>query len=223
MNAVGPGLGRYTVWLLPEAIPGLHALPPIHIGWSLGHNSDRWHLEYEYGFGGGYFPLSLYAGGYYDTHSQYTGLFGFMAGMRTYWHMESLQNNDLGDIMRLTAFVAGDKAYGVVVGVGLEVSWIVPVAAFGAVLAAGSDIRLKTDIQRVGTSESGIPTYTFRYRGDPSGTTYFGTMAQELLETHPHAVTVRADGFYAVYYDLIDVDFYPVEVEGGEITELIDQ
>ena len=79
-----------------------------------------------------------------------------------------------------------------------------------------SDINLKTNIQRVGASESGIPTYTFQYRGDPTGTTYFGTMAQDLLESHPHAVTVTSDGFYAVYYGLIDVNFEEVEVNNGK-------
>ena len=33
-----------------------------------------------------------------------------------------------------------------------------------------------------------------------------GTMAQDLLETHPTAVITGDDGFYRVNYDQIDVD-----------------
>ena len=40
----------------------------------------------------------------------------------------------------------------------------------------------------------------------PSGATYLGTMAQDLLETYPAAVITDKDGFYRVDYDQIDVD-----------------
>ena len=43
-----------------------------------------------------------------------------------------------------------------------------------------SDATLKTDVTRTGTSPRGVPTYTFRYRDDPTGTLYSGTIAQEL-------------------------------------------
>ena len=72
-----------------------------------------------------------------------------------------------------------------------------------------SDIRLKHNIRRVGSSPSGIPTYTFQYLADKTEQVYHGTMAQDLLRDHPNAVGKR-DGFYAVAYNLIDVDFYPV-------------
>ena len=73
----------------------------------------------------------------------------------------------------------------------------------------GSDVRLKHNIKRVGASPSGIPTYTFQYLADKTGQVYHGTMAQDLLREHPNAVGT-VNGFYAVAYDLIDVDFYPV-------------
>ena len=41
---------------------------------------------------------------------------------------------------------------------------------------------------------------------DRSGATYVGTMAQDLLETHPTAVITGDDGFYRVNYDQIDVN-----------------
>jgi len=68
-----------------------------------------------------------------------------------------------------------------------------------------SDIRLKTDIKSIGTSPSGIPMYQFKYVwGDE---VYQGAMAQDLLETHPHAVVMKPNGYYGVNYDEIDVDF----------------
>ena len=78
----------------------------------------------------------------------------------------------------------------------------------GAGFGDDSDLRLKTDIVLTGHSPSGIPEYSFRYLSDPSGTIFHGTMAQDLLKTHPKAVLTGEKGFYKVYYHLIDVDFY---------------
>ena len=78
-----------------------------------------------------------------------------------------------------------------------------------------SDKRLKTDIHRIGISPSGIPVYTWKYREevgdldqnvDTKGT-YFGAMAQDLLELAPNAVLKNPlDGYYRVNYSKIDVD-----------------
>lgn len=73
-----------------------------------------------------------------------------------------------------------------------------------------SDVRLKTDVRRVGTSPSGIPEYTFRYVNDPSGRLFRGTLAQEVERLHPRAVAKTSSGMLAVNYDEIDVDFAPV-------------
>ena len=83
-----------------------------------------------------------------------------------------------------------------------------------------SDKRLKRDIRYIGKSHSGIPTYTFKYREEAmdltdssvdTESTYFGTMAQDLLELAPDAVLKdSADGYYRVDYSKIDVDFYKV-------------
>ena len=68
-----------------------------------------------------------------------------------------------------------------------------------------SDIRLKENITRTGVSKSGIPTYTFNYKND--NTLWSGTMAQDLLEMGMgDAVTINENGYYSVYYDMIDVD-----------------
>jgi hypothetical protein len=61
-----------------------------------------------------------------------------------------------------------------------------------------SDIRLKEDVRRVGTTVFGLSLYQFRYRGKLE--TYEGLMAQEVLKVMPDAVSVGADGFYRVNY-----------------------
>jgi hypothetical protein len=48
-----------------------------------------------------------------------------------------------------------------------------------------SDVRLKTDIQKVGENE-GLNIYSFRYKGQPE--THVGYMAQEVLMKKPEAV-----------------------------------
>ena len=71
--------------------------------------------------------------------------------------------------------------------------------------AIASDIRLKENINKTGVSESGIPIYTFNYKGEDK--LWSGTMAQDLLNIgREDAVTVMDNGYYAVYYDMIDVD-----------------
>lgn len=61
-----------------------------------------------------------------------------------------------------------------------------------------SDRRAKTDIRRVGKTDSGIPIYTYRYRG--SDVTHMGVMADEVPD---HARVVGDDGLFRVYYDRV--------------------
>ena len=61
-----------------------------------------------------------------------------------------------------------------------------------------SDLRLKEDVQRVGTTVFGLPLYHFKYIGKPE--TYEGVMAHEVLRVMPDAVSVGADGYYRVNY-----------------------
>lgn len=63
-----------------------------------------------------------------------------------------------------------------------------------------SDRRLKTDIKRVGTTDAGLPVYTYKYKGD--NLTHMGVMAQDVEEIFPTAVQ-EIDGFKAVDYKLI--------------------
>jgi hypothetical protein len=66
-----------------------------------------------------------------------------------------------------------------------------------------SDVRLKTDIERVGTTVYGLALYHFRYK---TGTERFeGVMAQDVLEVMPDAVVVGEDGYYRVKYDQLGI------------------
>lgn len=79
----------------------------------------------------------------------------------------------------------------------------------GTMTMSPSDARLKSDVRRVGTSQSGIPIFQFRYIwGDQ---VYLGAMAQDLLTSNPDAVHLDAiGGFYVVDCSRIDVDFAAV-------------
>lgn len=61
-----------------------------------------------------------------------------------------------------------------------------------------SDIRLKEEIQRIGTNHLGLGVYRYRYKGLDG--VYEGVMAQEVEVMHPGAVTVRPHGYKAVNY-----------------------
>jgi hypothetical protein len=64
-----------------------------------------------------------------------------------------------------------------------------------------SDLRLKEDVQRVGTTEFGLPLYHFKYLGRPE--TYEGVMAHEVLQVMPDAVSRGEDGYYRVNYSAL--------------------
>jgi len=72
-----------------------------------------------------------------------------------------------------------------------------------------SDVRLKTDITRIGTADNGLPVYTFRYKW--SDTLYEGVMAQDVLRHTPSAVTTRVGGYYSVNYSALGLEMTVVE------------
>ena len=87
-------------------------------------------------------------------------------------------------------------------------------AAKSAAKAVGklfrSDRRLKTDLNLIGRSPSGINIYEFRFIADPNKK-YQGVLADELLGTpFESAVYFDSEGYYAVDYDNIDVTFKEV-------------
>ena len=69
-------------------------------------------------------------------------------------------------------------------------------AGSGMMALALSDIRLKSNIERVGTHPLGIGVYEY----DIDGHRERGVMAQEVLNVKPEAVLMGDDGFYMVNY-----------------------
>ena len=63
---------------------------------------------------------------------------------------------------------------------------------------APSDVRLKDNVSRIGTTAHGLPFYTFSYIGKSE--VYAGVMAQDVLEVMPEAVLLDRSGFYTVDY-----------------------
>ena len=77
---------------------------------------------------------------------------------------------------------------------GLGSSIIGAAGAAGGFGALFSDERLKTDVKRVGQTDSGIPIYTYRYIW--GGPVHMGVMAQDV----PDAAVETTSGFLAVDY-----------------------
>lgn len=63
-----------------------------------------------------------------------------------------------------------------------------------------SDVRLKENVNRVGTTDGGLPVYTFRYKGQPQ--THMGVMAQDVEKVNPDAVR-EIGGYKAVDYAMV--------------------
>jgi Chaperone of endosialidase len=66
-----------------------------------------------------------------------------------------------------------------------------------------SDMRLKTDIHRVGTTVLNLPLYSFQYRGQPA--IYIGVMAQDVMKVEPSAVSIGSNGYYEVDYGKLGI------------------
>jgi hypothetical protein len=73
-------------------------------------------------------------------------------------------------------------------------------AAGGIGAFMASDRRLKTDIEKVGKTDAGLPIYTYKYKGDNK--TQMGVMAQDVEKKTPKAVK-EVGGFKAVNYALV--------------------
>ena len=71
-----------------------------------------------------------------------------------------------------------------------------------------SDLRLKTHINRVGTTVLDLPLYSFQYRGQTG--TYIGVMAQDVLKVAPSAVSVGSNGYYEVDYSKLGIEMLQV-------------
>ena len=75
------------------------------------------------------------------------------------------------------------------------------VGTAGKAAAAFSDVRLKRNINRVGTMASGIPIVEFEYVWGPEK--HIGVIAQDALGYAPWAVVVDESGYLKVHYDML--------------------
>jgi len=77
-------------------------------------------------------------------------------------------------------------------------------ATLGAAYLKSSDIRLKTEIKRIGKLPNGIPVYRWEWTKEAKeivdGQPAFGVLAQEVLDFMPDAVVMGTDGYYKVDY-----------------------
>ncbi|CAN1568631.1 hypothetical protein MCELHM10_03053 [Paracoccaceae bacterium] len=92
---------------------------------------------------------------------------------------------------------------------------LIPLLLIGVVIAvavsggddtppAPSDIRLKEDIQRIGTNRLGLGVYRYRYKGLDG--VYEGVMAHEVEVMHPGAIRAMPYGFKAVNYEKLGLE-----------------
>ena len=78
------------------------------------------------------------------------------------------------------------------------------VSGDGAEPPGSSDVRLKSNISRIGTTVFGLPHYRFSYLG--SDEMFTGVMAQDVLDVMPEAVSRDATGFYRVNYGMLGIE-----------------
>ena len=70
--------------------------------------------------------------------------------------------------------------------------------------AAGSDRNIKKNINKIGESDSGLNIYSFEYKDTVHGEgLYQGVMSDEV----PSEAVIRMDGYDAVNYTMLDVEF----------------
>tara|TARA_R100000388_G_scaffold94179_1_gene80583 strand:+ start:23 stop:790 length:768 start_codon:yes stop_codon:yes gene_type:complete len=68
-----------------------------------------------------------------------------------------------------------------------------------------SDIKLKENIEQVGTSNDGYKIYEFNYKVRPE-IRFRGAMAQDVVKKNPMAVSIHPKGYLTVDYNQIDID-----------------
>ena len=76
--------------------------------------------------------------------------------------------------------------------------------------APASDIALKENITYISKSPDGHRIYEWNYKGEPKSNRFQGVLAQELLQTAPHAVVKNDNGYFGVDYTQIDVNLRSV-------------
>ena len=116
----------------------------------------------------------------------YANLLGGLAGLGSSTQVQQTSSGMTGQVIPGTSIM----------------QQLAPIA--GAAAMAMSDIRLKTEIKRVGELENGIPVYRWKWTKEAKkivgdqGT--LGVLAQEILNIMPEAVSIGSDGYYQVDY-----------------------
>jgi hypothetical protein len=89
---------------------------------------------------------------------------------------------------------------------------------------AGSDIRLKSNIEALSISRKGYNLYKFQYIDENNENTYVGVMAQDIISRNPEAVIQNESGFYMVRYAQIGLKMVTLKQwksEGPDSVELM--
>ena len=136
--------------------------------------------------------------------NQYAQNFG--AGVNTIGSGQQMQMTGLGNILQSQTGVynSGLNAQGEMMGSLLGAG-----ATLGAA-AIASDRRLKQDIKLVGKDDAtGLNLYEFAYLGEPERR-FVGVMADEVVVSHPQAVSTRADGYSVVNYSMLGIEMVEV-------------
>jgi hypothetical protein len=117
----------------------------------------------------------------------YANLLGGLSGLGSSTQMQQTSSGMTGQVIPGTSIM----------------QQLAPFAGAAATVAM-SDIRLKTEIKRVGELENGIPVYRWKWTNEAKkivgdqGT--LGVLAQEILNIMPEAVSIGSDGYYQVDY-----------------------
>lgn len=112
---------------------------------------------------------------------------------RTYMAMYA--NKRYGNGMRIMMLVAADEADEIAqsgINTAVPLPYITP----------PSDIKLKSNIVKLGTTDLGIGLYEY----DILDRREIGVMAQEVITVRPEAVTMGSDGFFRVNYDILGLE-----------------
>lgn len=115
--------------------------------------------------------------------------------------LANLRTGQGSQLASLPSLGSTQQTQGILGGIGQAASGI------GTMMAA-SDARLKENLVLVGQHPAGMNLYTWEWNeagreiaGDQDP---FGVLAQEVMETHPEAVTVGIDGFLRVDYTKVN-------------------
>lgn len=134
--------------------------------------------------------------------NQFTNAFGAGAGL--VGQGQGMQLQGLGQILNTQGQIYGaamnqPDPYATIASAGLT--------AWGL---RGSDIRIKENIERVGTHfRTGLPVYEFNYTHIPDRR-FRGVMAQDVEKVYPDAVETMHDGIKAVNYAMLGMEMEEV-------------